>query len=156
MHHHAHLHPLLPKAYPTLCVHPPDNPQAVPVHASTSTVSSDVPPPSSPTHDTCHVSHLLVTSGELQATLAKLLLFRLNPYFKLGDIYSSSAVSKYSVFRRVKAACPNAVGFVAIGDGPEEMRAAQEMGWPFIRVSAGEKRRRTYKGGVAWWHTGNK
>lgn len=44
---------------------------------------------------------MLVTSGELMPTLAKLLLFDLHHVFDLGDVYSSSGESKLVVFARV-------------------------------------------------------
>ena len=49
----------------------------------------------------------------------------------------------------MQQAFPNAAGFVAVGDGPEELRAANEVGWPFVEV---RRLGRGVVGPVGWGH----
>ncbi|XP_068634936.1 eyes absent homolog isoform X2 [Aristolochia californica] len=79
--------------------------------------------------------NILVTSGSLVPSLVKCLLFRLDDLIEAQNVYSSWEVGKLQCFSWVKQRFAGAnVQFCVIGDGFEECKAAEAMGWPFIRI----------------------
>lgn len=80
----------------------------------------------------------LVTSGTLIPTLAKCLLFKLSPYFKPSNIFSSREVGKLQCCRWIRDRFLDRntfPKFCAIGDGPDEREAARILTWPFVTIS---------------------
>ncbi|GIL55655.1 hypothetical protein Vafri_11200 [Volvox africanus] len=80
------------------------------------------------------VRHVLVSAGHLVATLGKLVLWGLDEYFDIRDIYSASGRPKLEIFRSLRTRFGPTAAYAAVGDGLEEERAAAVMGWGFIRV----------------------
>ena len=82
-------------------------------------------------------SHARTHAGQLVATLGKLLLFRLDEFFDIRDVFSASGVnSKLACFARIAemyGGGGSGVGdggggdggrcFLVVGDGTEEQRA---------------------------------
>ena len=81
-----------------------------------------------------HVN-VLVSSGQLIPTLAKLMLYGLSPFFSVDCIYNSAHKFKPYCFEEVaKRFAPiGAVRYVAIGDGDEERLAADGLNLQFGR-----------------------
>jgi eyes absent family protein 2 len=79
--------------------------------------------------------NILVTSGSLIPSLVKGLLFRLDDFIPVENVYSSWEVGKPQCFSYIKERFtdPN-VRFCVIGDGWEECEAAQIMKWPFVQI----------------------
>lgn len=77
---------------------------------------------------------VLVTNSELSAALTKCLLFRLGPYFRADNIYSSATAGKPAVFKRIRERYGADPFYCAYGDGPEERSAAEELKIPFRQV----------------------
>lgn len=84
------------------------------------------------------VEHIVVSSGQLVATLAKLMLFKLDKFFPLSHIYSSSKASKLSCFLRIVDRFGPNCRYCVIGDGSEEAAAAAEMSWPYVKIVLNE------------------
>ncbi|GLI65323.1 hypothetical protein VaNZ11_008866 [Volvox africanus] len=80
------------------------------------------------------VRHVLVSAGHLVATLGKLVLWGLDKYFDIRDIYSASGRPKLEIFRSLRSRFGPTAAYAAVGDGLEEERAAAVMGWGFVRV----------------------
>uniref|UniRef100_A0A7S1T6B2 protein-tyrosine-phosphatase n=1 Tax=Tetraselmis chuii TaxID=63592 RepID=A0A7S1T6B2_9CHLO len=79
---------------------------------------------------------MLVTTGELLPTLAKLMLFRLEEFFRPDDIYSAKGPGKLWCFKHIQQRFEGtAVRYICIGDGPEEEAAAASLTWPFLRIA---------------------
>ena len=62
------------------------------------------------------VLHQAVTSGQLVPTLGKLLLFRLDAFFRPEDVFSSRGVGKATCFARIEERFGPNAAYVAIGD----------------------------------------
>ncbi|KAL5724341.1 protein-tyrosine-phosphatase [Ranunculus cassubicifolius] len=79
--------------------------------------------------------NILVTSGYLIPSLVKCMLFRLNDFIRPENVYSSWNVGKVQCFKWIKERfnSPN-MRFCTIGDGWEEIEAAQAMRWPFVKI----------------------
>ncbi|KAK9833852.1 hypothetical protein WJX74_007877 [Apatococcus lobatus] len=85
-----------------------------------------------------HVANVLVSAGQLVATLAKLLLFRLDGYFPIENVYSSAVRGKQQCFARIQQRFHQATSFCVIGDSEEEQQAAESQRWHFTRISTAE------------------
>jgi FMN phosphatase YigB (HAD superfamily) len=77
---------------------------------------------------------VLVTNSELAAALTKCLLFRLGPYFRPENIYSSVTAGKPAVFQRIQERFGHEPHYCAYGDGDEERRAAEGLQMAFRPV----------------------
>ncbi|KAK9855488.1 hypothetical protein WJX84_010946 [Apatococcus fuscideae] len=84
------------------------------------------------------VANILVSAGQLVATLAKLLLFRLDRFFPIQNIYSSAVHGKQECFSRIRQQFQHSAKFYAIGDSDEELWAAESQGWPFVQINTSE------------------
>ncbi|KAG1675256.1 hypothetical protein FOA52_016287 [Chlamydomonas sp. UWO 241] len=82
----------------------------------------------------CKIVNVMVSRGQLLATLVKLMLFRLAPHFRWEDVYSASSEIKRACFERAAARAGPRARFVVIGDAVEEAAAAAQLGWPFVCV----------------------
>lgn len=83
----------------------------------------------------CVCALLTCFTGQLIPTLAKMLLFRLNPYFQIENIYSSWGSAKPECFSHIKQKFGPNCSYCVIGDGQQEDEAAKAFGWPFIRIA---------------------
>lgn len=86
--------------------------------------------------------NVLVTSGQLVPTFAKCLLYKLDELFQPFNVYSSRSTSKLQCFEWVRDRFGAKAKYCAIGDGPDELEAAEKLGWPFVLVSAAKEERR--------------
>ncbi|CAD7700016.1 unnamed protein product [Ostreobium quekettii] len=84
------------------------------------------------------VVNVVVSSGQLIPTLAKIMLFRLNAFFQIENIYSSWGSSKIDCFSLIKNKFGTNCSYCVVGDGHLEDEAAKAFGWPFIRVTIGK------------------
>lgn len=82
------------------------------------------------------VRHVIVTTGQLVATLGKMLMFGLPTHLIPADnVYSASKQTKLAVFKKLRQRFGVMARYMAIGDGAEERRAAGIMRWPFLQMS---------------------
>lgn len=87
------------------------------------------------------VHHFVVSTGQLVATLGKMVLFDLAHAVPAQNVLSASKESKLFCFRYLEALYEGvAAKFCAIGDGAEEQVASAAMGWPFIKIVLGSSR----------------
>ncbi len=61
------------------------------------------------------VVHVAVTTGQLTPSLAKLLLFRLDPHFPPENVYSARAAGKPDCFQRIKKRFGEGCRYLAVG-----------------------------------------
>jgi len=77
---------------------------------------------------------VIVSSGQLIPTLAKMILFKLNDFLPIQNIYSSVSVGKKLCFKRIKSLYKNKI--LVVGDGKEEEDASKEENLIFRNVSS--------------------
>eukprot|EP00884_Botryococcus_braunii_P016256 jgi/Botrbrau1/3313/Bobra.0048s0010.1 len=104
--------------------------QAAQQAQASSSASSDLPG--------LKVTHVVVTTGQLIPTLAKLMLFKLSGLISPENVYSARKIGKSACFDRIWLRFGEAAKFCVIGDGKEEELAARQRAWPYIRISLGE------------------
>eukprot|EP00808_Paulinella_micropora_P022932 g26442.t1 len=78
----------------------------------------------------CGSVNVVVSSGQLTPTLAKLMLFGLSKYFKVRHVYSSKANGKKWCFEQIVQAfghCVDRVHYRVVGDSAEEREACAEL-----------------------------
>lgn len=79
--------------------------------------------------------NVLVTSGTLIPSLVKCLLFQLDGFITRENLYSSWDVGKLQCFLWIKKRFEGpGVQFCVIGDSMEECQAAENLGWPFVKI----------------------
>uniref|UniRef100_A0A7S0WRN3 protein-tyrosine-phosphatase n=1 Tax=Chlamydomonas leiostraca TaxID=1034604 RepID=A0A7S0WRN3_9CHLO len=84
----------------------------------------------------CTLHHVIVTTGQLVASLGKLLLFGLPTHLiPAHHVYSASKQTKLAVFKKLRQRFGVMAKYLAVGDGAEERRAAGAMHWPFVQIS---------------------
>eukprot|EP00457_Paulinella_chromatophora_P005794 gb/GEZN01005811.1/.p1 GENE.gb/GEZN01005811.1/~~gb/GEZN01005811.1/.p1 ORF type:complete len:434 (-),score=45.44 gb/GEZN01005811.1/:316-1617(-) len=74
--------------------------------------------------------NIIVSSGQLTPTLAKLMLFGLNKYFKVRNVYSSKGNGKRWCFEQIMQTYGQSIDRVhyrVVGDGPEEREACEDL-----------------------------
>lgn len=71
--------------------------------------------------------NILVTETSLVASLVKLLLHDLGPYFSIENVYSSNKVGKDLCFSKIKEKYGSKCTYVVIGDGQQEEVAAKSV-----------------------------
>ncbi|KAL0050629.1 hypothetical protein WJX82_003772 [Trebouxia sp. C0006] len=91
------------------------------------------------TDDNADVVNVLVTTGQLVPTLGKLLLFKLDGAFKATSVYSARNEGKAHCFDLIAERFGSDCNYVAIGDGAEEQRCAEQRQWPFVKVNLQSK-----------------
>jgi len=80
------------------------------------------------------VLNVLITSGQLVPTIAKMIAYRLNDIIPIQNIYSSSTVGKHWCLNKIKSQYKNAK-FIVIGDGNEERDMSILENIPFYKIS---------------------
>jgi hypothetical protein len=70
-------------------------------------------------------------------TVAKMVIFRLNGYFDLRNIWASGTTGKRYCFERILRDYPRSRVSV-IGDGPEEEKLSREFDLPFYKVRSAD------------------
>jgi hypothetical protein len=73
-----------------------------------------------------NVIHIVVTSGNLIASIAKLIIYKLNDFVGIDHIYSSRVIGKRACFHKIKEQYKGAK-FLVIGDGVEEEEASRSV-----------------------------
>jgi hypothetical protein len=79
-------------------------------------------------------ANVIVTSGDLVPTYAKMIAYGLSSYVPIGNVFTSRHVGKNEAFRRAMAMFGPERAYVAIGDGEDERVAAQALTMPFFKV----------------------
>ncbi|KAL5016073.1 hypothetical protein ScPMuIL_005662 [Solemya velum] len=79
--------------------------------------------------------NVLVTTTQLVPALAKVLLYGLGGVFSIENIYSASKIGKESSFERIVSRFGRKCTYVVVGDGRDEEAAANQMKWPYWRIT---------------------
>lgn len=79
--------------------------------------------------------NIVVTSGHLLPTIAKMIIYKLNQFVPLKNVYSSNTVGRLWCFRHIREQFPNCK-IIVIGDGKEEETAASQESLIFYKINS--------------------
>eukprot|EP01117_Protostelium_nocturnum_P005959 TRINITY_DN2144_c0_g1_i1.p1 TRINITY_DN2144_c0_g1~~TRINITY_DN2144_c0_g1_i1.p1 ORF type:complete len:618 (+),score=156.85 TRINITY_DN2144_c0_g1_i1:281-2134(+) len=77
--------------------------------------------------------NVVVTSGNIVAAVAKMIIYQLSPYVPFSNLYCSKNIGKLGCFQMIQEQF-RGCSFFVVGDGKDEEEASQQLNIPFFRV----------------------